>query len=26
MKRLLDDSEFKATIPQFDLIVPAKMN
>lgn len=26
MKRLIDDSEFKATIPQFELIVPAKMN
>ncbi len=26
MKRLMDDTLFKAIIPQFDLIVPAKLN
>lgn len=26
MKRLMDDTLFKAVIPQFDLIVPAKLN
>lgn len=26
MKRLMDDTLFKALIPQFDLIVPAKLN
>lgn len=26
MKRLVDDSEFRATIPQFDLVVPSKLN
>jgi len=26
MKRLMDDTLFKAVIPQFDLVVPAKLN
>lgn len=26
MKRLMDDTLFKAIIPQFDLVVPAKLN
>ncbi|MDZ4664020.1 MAG: Co2+/Mg2+ efflux protein ApaG [Bacteroidota bacterium] len=26
MKRLMDDALFKAVIPQFDLVVPAKLN
>ena len=26
MKRVVDDGEFRAEIPQFDLIVPAKLN